>query len=342
MLQKNRWECEGMCVQIEVATSLESESSSAPRLWLSVEHGLFLLAGSLFVSLFGATILSLIHRWTSDSNYSHGFLIPIVSALLFLHNRSGTTRIAKGSTSASAPQSSWQLLLSVSIIVSGLLLQGATILVPSLVAESLAMLTVLAGLVHLVGGSDIWRRARLPIGFLLFMIPWPAAIYSRIAFPLQELVSTIAVAIFAVLGTAALRTGNLIHLPNQTMHVAESCSGIRQLSAFVAISVCTAFLLARPLWYRVTILLFAIPIAIVVNVLRVVATGVAITNGWESWTTGILHDAEGLMMVGVGLAMLRGIITVLDWLLVMPDVVASDSSLDSRSGEMPSTTMRGA
>jgi exosortase len=154
-----------------------------------------------------------------------------------------------------------------------------------------------------------------PTLFLLFAVPWPSALYSRIAFPLQQVVCQAAAVVIELFNVPVLREGNVMHLPKQSLHVAQACSGMRQLTAFLAISTCAAILMNRPKWYRAILLLSAVPIAVAINILRVSATGLVVVYGNPAWTQGTMHTVEGLVMVALGMAMLWAEIKVLDWML---------------------------
>jgi exosortase len=215
-----------------------------------------------------------------------------------------------------SPKGSRGIFVGASFVLLGLAARMLTVLLPSLILQSLSMLTVAAGLVLLIGGRTWWRLLWPSLLFAVFMIPLPSAIYSRIAFPLQLFVSQLSTVVLEILGIPVHRDGNLIHLPGQVMHVAEACSGLRQLTAFIAICTCAALLMKRPGWYRAALLASSIPIAVLINILRVTATGLMLRYGNAEWTEGSLHTIEGLVMVGLGLLVLRLEIALLDWLLV--------------------------
>lgn len=279
------------------------------------------LVGILAVT-YWETVLLLVGRWNSDPNYSHGFLVPLVSFYLLRRNGSDTEADVSGRGG---------VFVGVTLISLGALSRGCTVLVPSLFLECLSLLVTLWGLAWLLGGRRWGRRSAAPIAFLLFMVPWPSAGYSRMAFPLQLLVSQAAAATLEELGIPILRDGNLLRLPGQTMHVAEACSGLRQLVAFLAIGTCAAILLPRPAWYRLTVFCSAIPIAIFINILRVVGTGYIAQLGYAEWTSGAFHVAEGLIMVGMGLALMAAEIRVLDWLVFTGPSPGSSESLPPNS-----------
>ena len=154
--------------------------------------------------------------------------------------------------------------------------------------------------------------------FLLFMIPLPVALYARIASPLQLLVSQIATEVLNASGVPVLREGNMMTLPRGIrMFVAEACSGMRQLTGFLALTVAVAYLSVRPAWYRVTVVASAIPIAMTANVARVVLTGFIMHVFDPEFASGAYHTAEGLLMMGFGLSLLRAECWLMDLVVTL-------------------------
>jgi exosortase/archaeosortase family protein len=96
------------------------------------------------------------------------------------------------------------------------------------------------------------------------------------------------------------------------MFVAEACSGMRQLTGFLALTAAVAYLCARPWWYRAAVVASAIPIAITANVARVILTGYVMYFVDPHYASGTFHTLEGLLMMAFGLSLLRGGYWVLD------------------------------
>ena len=276
----------------------------------------------LFVATYWTTLVSLVTRWNSDANYSHGYLVPLAS--LYLLHQSLEDRRDRRTLSVQGGTITGSILL-----VLGLLLAWGTTIVPSLVGECTSMLLVIAGSILAVGGWSWWRHAWAPVLFLVFMVPWPSSLYSQAAFPLQLFVSQVAGVLLQVVGIPVICDGSLLHLPGQTMHVAQACSGLRQLTAFLAMAACAALLVQRPMWYRGTLLMSAVPIALLINILRVTITGVLTYHGYGDLTEGALHTVEGMVMILAGFGVMALEIKLLDWLWVGP---ANESTSPAMTG----------
>ena len=142
--------------------------------------------------------------------------------------------------------------------------------------------------------------------FLIFMVPLPIALYSRIASPLQLLASRVASTVMNATGVPVLCEGNRMTLPGGLqMFVAEACSGMRQLTGFLALTTAVAYLTTRPAWYRVVIMVSALPIALSANIARVMLTGYIMHFVNPQFALGTYHTLEGLLMMGFGLLLLQ-------------------------------------
>lgn len=107
---------------------------SDPAFAINAALGAMLLA--IWFAAYRETIVTLADRWSTDPNYSHGFLVPIVSLyLLFQHELSKADR--KGTITGG-------MLCGSLLIVLGLLARCITLLMASLLAECVSMLLVLS------------------------------------------------------------------------------------------------------------------------------------------------------------------------------------------------------
>jgi exosortase len=270
-----------------------------------------ILAGAVgCLALLGLIFESNLHHfvvvWSNDGNYSHGFLVPLIS--LYFANlaaQRGPVAVRSG------------VGLGLGLLGFSMLGRLATILIPVGVVGDLSFLLGLAGTCAVLVGKDVLKRYWFAFFFLVFMIPLPVALYAQIASPLQLLVSQVATEVLNATGVPVLREGNMMTLPGGVrMFVAEACSGMRQLTGFLALTVAVAYLSLRPGWYRLAVIGSAVPIALTANVARVVLTGYIMRLNPE-YASGAYHTAEGLLMMGFGLALLRAECWLMDQLIVL-------------------------
>jgi exosortase len=232
--------------------------------------------------------------WSTDENYSHGFLVPFIS-LYFANEaaRRGPVAIRSG------------VALGALMIGFAIVVKLSTILIPFPVASDYGLLVGLAGVCAVLVGTPALRRYWFAFFFLVFLVPLPVALYTMIANPLQAWVSFLATAMLNVIGIPALCEGNMITLAGDSqLFVAEACSGMRQLTGFLALTTAWAYLSARPLWNRVLLIASSIPIAMTANVVRVTLTGVITYDFDPKYASGAFHTFEGLLMMGLGLFIL--------------------------------------
>src|SRR5947209_1523040 len=218
------------------------------------------VAGAGFLSvIFWSNIEHFFISWATDENYSHGFLVPLIS--LYFANLAA----AKGPVRRRGGVAAGAALLTAALLVK---LGTAVVVVGTL--GDLALIAAVAGVCALLAGTAALRRYGFAIGFLVFMVPMPVALYALIASPLQLLVSQVASVVLNATGVPVLTEGNMMTLPGGVqMFVAEACSGMRQLTGFLALTAAVAYLSGRPAWYRAAVVGSAVPIAMTANMARV-------------------------------------------------------------------------
>jgi exosortase len=256
----------------------------------------------MFARIFWDNLGHFYYAWTTDENYSHGFLVPLIS--LYFANRvasSGPIPIRGGT---------W---LGSSLLFVSLVLRLLTIPLPIPFLSDVALLIGLTGLFTIMMGATALKRYWFAFFFLVFMVPLPIALYSKIASPLQLFASRVASALMTATGVPVLCEGNKMTLPGGIqMFVAEACSGMRQLTGFLALTAAVAYWTKRPPWYRVVIVISALPIALSANIARVMLTGFIMHFVNPEFALGTYHTIEGLLMMAFGLLLLQAQCWLLD------------------------------
>ena len=250
--------------------------------------------GALFCFLFLAEIDSIVRRWITDASWSHGFLIPLFS-LYFVNQRKEEI-----------------LNLETRPNYLGLLFLVCTILFyPFNIVHlqygylrPIGMIASLGAIVLFLGGWRLIKHTWLAVAFLIFAIPLPERYYKALTIPMRQWAATVASGLLNLVpGLEATANGVLIDVfyKGQTLapalDVAEACSGMRLLMAFLALGVVMAYLHERPLWQRLVLVASTVPIAILCNIVRVTITGFIYILIHPRYAQGIYHDILGMAML---------------------------------------------
>jgi exosortase len=247
------------------------------------------LAGLVLV-LYAPVLKLLLLQWWEDPDYSHGFLVPLFAGYLLWRDRDRWPAV---------PLEPSDLGLATMVGAVGLLLAGS--LGAELFVSRLSLILLLGGMVLYLAGWKMLRAVAFPLGFLLFMIPLPEIIYNQITFPLQLVASRFALFCLDVVHVPALREGNLLKLPGYTLEVAEACSGIRSLMTLVTLVMAFNYCIEKRWWRRILLVALVVPVAILSNGLRIVATGVLTYCFGVQWAEGFLHVFSGWVVFVVAL-----------------------------------------
>jgi exosortase len=168
--------------------------------------------------------------------------------------------------------------------------------------KDLGMVITLFGVVLAMAGWEVMKIAWFPIVFLVCGLPWPGLVYSKVAGPLQQLAANVAVWTLQLTGVEASVNGTKISMIGgngawRTLNVAEACAGMRSLMTFISVAAAVAFLSNRPLWQKIIVVLFAVPIAIFCNVMRVSGQGLLDRYVSHSLSENFAHQFVGLIML---------------------------------------------
>jgi exosortase len=168
--------------------------------------------------------------------------------------------------------------------------------------KDFGMVITLFGVVLAMAGWGVMKVAWFPIAFLVCGLPWPGLVYSKVAEPLQQLAANVAVWTLQLTGVEAAVGGTKISMIGgdgawRTLNVAEACAGTRSLMTFISVAAAVAFLSSRPLWQKIIVVLFAVPIAISCNVMRVSGQGLLDRYVSHSLSENFAHQFVGLIML---------------------------------------------
>lgn len=252
---------------------------------------LLVMIGAAAVFSFGVT--SIIGAW-AEPEYSHGPLIPLISAYLFLRQMRHTPPV-EGPVG-----DRWigfaVMAGAVAIGMFGNLAQIPDIVYYAFIPWVWGLLMTLFGLRR---GASFWP----PVLHLIFMLPLPNILYWKVSTTLQLISSEIGVALISAMGIPVFLDGVIIDLGTYKLHVAEACSGLRYLFPVLSFSYIFAVLYNGPRWHKIVLLVSAAPITVLMNSVRIGVIGVMVDNVGIEWVEGFTHFFEGwvIFMICVGL-----------------------------------------
>ena len=264
---------------------------------------LFLLALSLSFWLYWDGLAEAVLRWQLQEEYSHGYIIPLVSLYILWERR---FQIA-----ASYQNFSWWGLPIIALALA-VLLVGEISALYMLIHYSFILL--LLGLSIAFLGSAT-RHTWVPIALLGFAVPLPYFIEVILTSKLQLLSSQLGVEIIRLCRIPVFLSGNIIDLGNYQLQVVEACSGLRYLFPLMSLGFIGAYLYQASLWKKALLFLSTVPITIFMNSLRIAITGLLVDNWGTEMAEGFLHDFEGwLIFMACGglmlfLVLLMGLLT---------------------------------
>ncbi len=252
--------------------------------------GFFILLLLALVALFSPIFPALYHHWFMYNNNSHGILVPFISLYLVWINRR--------SIDSNKAQTSYTglgiLLLSLFFYIIGYAGKIEVI-------SRLAFVNAILGLVLYNYGWKIFMPIFFPLLFLYFMVPVPVAVENIVSFRLQLWVTQVSSMILRILSISVFMEGNILHFANCSLEVAEACSGIRSLTAYIMLGFLFGYMMHGSCLKRSTMVFLAIPLALIVNIIRVVGTGLLANYFGPEIALGFIHEFSGIAVFLLGL-----------------------------------------
>jgi exosortase D (VPLPA-CTERM-specific) len=268
--------------------STESYSWRFPPL----DWGIMVFALAVAVVPFARVLNQLVGMWDSTPEYSHCMLLPLISAFLIFRERAVLARMRF--------EGSWA---GVAVLLAGAGLWGVAELSTIWVIEQYAFIVVIYGLTLALVGRAAFRRLWMAMLILLFTIPLPMFFSNSLSLHLELISSAIGVDVIRLFNIPVYLDGNVIDLGVYQLQVAEACSGLRYLFPLMTLAFIVAYFFRASLWKRALLFLASVPIAILMNSLRIGLIGVSVAYWGQKMAEGVLHYFEGwvVFMISTGL-----------------------------------------
>src|SRR5438270_1207177 len=239
-------------------------------------------------------LVSLYRTWVREPDYTHGFLVVPIAAVILWKRWP-----APGPEAAPSPPwwPGWLL------VVAGLAARAVFDERGQNWSESATLLPVVVGLALALLGWRTMVRVWPAFAFLVFLYPLPPQLNTALSQPLQSLATTCACKLLNLTGLWVMPEGNVIMVGNQRLEVAVACNGLSMLMSLAATVAATASLVPMANWKRLILLPSIIPIALGSNVLRITATAWCYHRFGAEVGSKYAHDAAGWLMMPTAMAL---------------------------------------
>lgn len=264
------------------------------------------LIGLVLVGLFFRWIrVQAIISWDNPDDWAHCFVIPFISAFLIWRRRD---EISKREI-----RTFWPGLVPMALGIVCYMFFTVGAMTHHMLQAGAMVLTIGATALFLLGPA-MFRLLVLPIGFLFMASTISEQLMIPITFRMQLLASQGAWLVLSLLSPffnyEVLVSGNTLEIITSTatipLNVAEQCSGMRMVVAFIALAVAFALIACPRWWERIAMLLLAVPVALLMNVVRVAALGLAslvdpeLAHGQAHMLIGTLLLVPALLLYMLG------------------------------------------
>jgi len=287
----------------EVHSVTEAALGVAQRRTVAIDKALWLPLGAalvFFAALYAKPAYLLIRDWTNFDNPDSGTGLLLAPLAFWFAFQTGLKEARKPA-----------LALAVVFLLGAIGLRYVSDLAAELFTMRVSMLIGAAGVILWFFGVRQLLAWWLPFVLLGLAIPLPELVIVKLTAPLQLVASRIGASLIEWRNIPVLLNGNVIRIPGHDLFVAEACSGLRSLTALVNLGVLLgAMLLAKP-WSRVTLLVLAVPMAILINGFRIFLTAFLVYFVSPEAGSGFMHTTEGWLMFVIAFASLGAVASLL-------------------------------
>ncbi len=263
------------------------------RPWLSTRQLVLLIA-------VGLAVVALFYRWmakqwgpggfsaTYFEDWAHAWFVPFISAYyIWLKRRE---------LAATPVTQFWPglCLMMLGIVAYAFFVGGYS----NHMFQGFSLVLVVAGATLLIFGPFIFEKLIFPIAFLGFAVTISERVMNSVTWPLKRIAAKGAWFLLNLFGVPTDLEGNVLKVGADAipLDVADACSGMRMVIAFLALGFAVAFFGCRFWWQRVAIILMALPVAVFMNVIRVAVLGLlSLIN--PSLATGQAHMLVGNLLL---------------------------------------------
>ena len=272
-------------------TLLNTSALRTPRVLLPLAA-----TAAVFALLFANPAVGLAQDWWNDPEAGHGLLLAPLAIWLAVR--------------APRVEARPNLVLGCVMLLGAVVLRWVGGIAAEFFTMRVSMLVAVAALVVVHSGVRQVLAWWLPFTLLALSIPLPQVVLGTLALPLQLVASKLGAAMLEARHVPVALAGNVIRIPGRELFVTEACSGLRSLTALLSLGVLLGAMVLRHPASRAAFLLLALPVAIVVNAIRVFITGFLVHFVDPALGDGFLHLSQGWLLFVISFGLLGAIALV--------------------------------
>ncbi|MEM9165730.1 MAG: exosortase/archaeosortase family protein [Planctomycetota bacterium] len=251
-------------------------------------------------------------------DWGHAFFMPVIAGYLIWQRR----RII----ASTSPTTFWPGLVPVVLGIIGYLTFSIGPFPGQHMFQGFAVVLSAFGIVLTLFGPSTTRHLAMPLLLLLLGVTVAERVMLEITWPLQQIASQGAFVMLGVIGLVfGFQTeveGNVLTIIDTAgveypLNVAQACSGMRMVVAFIALGATVAVLTCRLWWQRIAVVLMSVPVALFMNIIRVAVLGL-LTLQDPDLAQGEAHTFIGTLLLFPGLGLFLVLVWALQKLIELP------------------------
>lgn len=181
--------------------------------------------------------------------------------------------------------------------------------------EGAALLAVGVMMLYRLYGAGGLRVAGLPLVYLAFVVPPPGWIVDLLTFPLQQAISRAVAVILEAAGYPIAHQGVAIFIGTYQLLVENACSGMNSIVGLTALTLFYIYVLHRASWrYALLLVAMIVPIAMLVNLLRVIVLVLLTYHSGDAVAQGFMHLTTGMVLFACGIGLIGLVDLLFQWL----------------------------
>lgn len=269
------------------ASDPQVQSGSTWSLRTVLPYGRLVVLAGLLAAAYWEVLAGLVQRWAIDEPSGGGPLVPVAAAYLVWQARERLARLpARGANSG--------LLLMALAVGFFLIGKWTDIFLP----QGISLLLMTGGMVLWLGGPAWARVLVFPIGFLFFMLPLP--LIGPATVPVQVVLTGLAGAFTRAIGIPVEVSGTQLSIEGHLANVDPGCAGMRFLLTLLAAAFFVAYVTPAALWRRALLVVSALPLAFVINLVRIELSILLGRAFGPKAAEGVSHSFTGIVVFAVG------------------------------------------